>query len=342
MTTGSARRALRHDPARRRAGAGPLVLRRRPHADPPQARPARPALHRRGVAGRQPPRHGVLPPGDQGEARPRRARRLRDDPTGGGEGRGQRDPPRPPRRRDRDGVLRRQELGRPRREGAADRSGRGRGDGPRHREAPAWPGPPGVLRRRALLRRLPRERRLRGPRAGGRRRGGRRAPRALRHERRHASLGGRPDRGGGRRTSERRGPRDPHAQRHRMRGRLRTRGRRGRRAAGPGGRERLRRADRQRRHRADRGQPDPEDGRRLPAGGRRRASHRARALRRRGGQRRPRLPPAVRGPLRLHAQGRAARERCRPVQRGLRARRRRMPSATGAAWSPPTSAAPRP
>ncbi len=68
-------------------------------------------------------------------------------------------------------------------------------------------------------------------------------------------------------------------------------------------------------------------GCRLPARRRGGAPHRAGALRRRGGERRPGLPPAVRGPVRLHAQGRAARERRRPARRGVRARRR--PAAVG-------------
>ena len=43
----------------------------------------------------------------------------------------------------------------PRHRGAAHRPARGRGDGARLRRVPARAGPPGVLRRRALLRRVP-------------------------------------------------------------------------------------------------------------------------------------------------------------------------------------------
>ncbi len=218
------------------------------------------------------------------------------------------------------GHVRGQELGRPRREGAADRSRRRRRDGPGHGPPPPCAGTPRVLRCRALLRRLPRERRLRHPRARSRGRGGRRAARALRHERRHAPVGRHAHRGGGPRAGGRRPARDPHPQRRRLRGGLRPRRRRGRRPPGPGRRERLRRADRQRRHRADRREPRAEDGRRLPARGRGRAPDRSGALRRGGRQRRAGFAAAVRGPLRVHPQGGAARERRRPVQRGVRAR----------------------
>ena len=67
------RRALRHDAARRRPGAGSVLLRRGPDADPPQARPARPAVHRGRLAGREPARHGVLPPRREGDARSTRS-----------------------------------------------------------------------------------------------------------------------------------------------------------------------------------------------------------------------------------------------------------------------------
>ena len=57
----------------------------------------------------------------------------------------------------------------------------------RHRRVPARRGPPGVPRRRALLRRLPRQPRLRARGAARRRRGRRRGGRAVRHQRRDAA-----------------------------------------------------------------------------------------------------------------------------------------------------------
>ena len=57
----------------------------------------------------------------------------------------------------------------------------------------------------------------------------------------------------------------------------------------------------------------------LPEGAER-ATHRGRAFRGRGGEPRPGLAPAVRRPVRVHAQGRAARERRRPAGGGVRAR----------------------
>ena len=106
------------------------------------------------------------------------------------------------------------------------------------------PGPPRVLRRRALLRRLPERPGVRDARARGRRGGRRRAARALRHERRHAAVRRRA------RSSTRcaaqveHAARHPRAQRRRLRGReLADRGR-ARRVPGAGRRERLRRAHR--------------------------------------------------------------------------------------------------
>ena len=102
------------------------------------------------------------------------------------------------------------------------------------------------LRRRALLRRLPRRRRLRAgvPAGGGRRR--RRERHALRHQRLEPAGPGRGgDRGDGR-CAARGGGRDPHPQRPGVRGRqLPGRGRGGR-EPGAGNDERHRRAHRQR------------------------------------------------------------------------------------------------
>ena len=83
--------------------------------------------------------------------------------------------------------------------GAADHARRGRGDGRRLGRVPARPRPAGAVRRRALLRRLQAQPRVRpaGARGGGRE--GRQPRRAVRHQRRLAAARGRGDR--------RRGPR---------------------------------------------------------------------------------------------------------------------------------------
>ena len=72
-----------------------------------------------------------------------------------------------------DGVHRRQVLGLPRHRGAADHARRGRGDGGRLGRVPEGRRAAGVLRRRALLRRLQAQPRVRaaGARGGGRRSG---------------------------------------------------------------------------------------------------------------------------------------------------------------------------
>ena len=88
-------------------------------------------------------------------------------------------------------LPRRQGVGPPRHRGAPHGPGRGRGDGPRLDRVPARAGPPGVLRRRALLRRLPERPGVRARRAGLGRGGGRRASGPVRHERRHAAERGR-------------------------------------------------------------------------------------------------------------------------------------------------------
>ena len=116
------------------------------------------------------------------------------------------------------------------------------------------------LRRRALLRRLPRrpDVRDRVPARGAG--GGRREPDDVRHQRRVAAA---PDRRGGPRgaaCAARRRAGHPHAQRRRVRGReLAGGGRRGRRD-GPGDHERLRRALRQREPDLDHPEPAAEDG----------------------------------------------------------------------------------
>ena len=102
-------------------------------------------------------------------------------------------------------------------------------------------GPRGALRRRALLRRLEGEPRLRArlPAGGARRR--RPLGRALRHQRRHAAGRGRRDHPRGDRGRHPGRPaRHPHPRRHRQRGREHARRDRRRRAPGAGHAERPR------------------------------------------------------------------------------------------------------
>lgn len=101
--------------------------------------------------------------------------------------------------------------------GAAHDPRREPGDGPRHRLAPARAGPPGLRRLRALLRRLPRQPRVRQGRRPRRRRGRRRGD-PLRHQRRHAPRPG-PGRRRHRARRHRSPPRHPRPGRHRLRGR---------------------------------------------------------------------------------------------------------------------------
>ena len=147
--------AVRHHAARRRAGHRTVVLDRGPPADPAQDRPAGRALHRRGLARREPARHRVLQARDEGDAAARHAHVVRHDAQGGRAGRGQRGAARAARHRHRGRLPRGQVVGPARHRGAAHGSGRGRRDGARLDRVPARPGPARVLRRRALLRRVP-------------------------------------------------------------------------------------------------------------------------------------------------------------------------------------------
>ena len=85
----------------------------------------------------------------------RAAHRVRHDAAGRGARRGLAGAARPARRRHRGRLPRRQGVGPARHRGAAHRPRRGRRDGARLGRVPARAGPAGVLRRRALLRRLP-------------------------------------------------------------------------------------------------------------------------------------------------------------------------------------------
>ncbi len=179
---------------------------------------------------------------------------------------------------------------------------------------------PRRVRRRALLRRLAREPRLRDGDAPRRGRRGRRDGRPVRHERRLAPLADRGARRGGGR-GHRRAHRHPRARRHGLRRRELDRGGARRRRARAGHAERLRRAVRQREPLLDRAEPRAQDGPHVPAPWR---AGRADARRVAGrGDREPRARPArgVRRPQRLRAQGRRARRGHPPERALVRARR---------------------
>ena len=186
------------------------------------------------------------------------------------------------------------EVARPARRARAAHHARGEPrDGARHRRAPDRRGAAGVPRRRALLRRLPRQPRLRARGAADRVRGRGGGGRALRHQRRHAAglgrrRGRRRDRPGGR------AGRHPLPQRHRLRGRQHAVGGRRRRDPRAGHPQRVRRAHRQRRPR-ERGREPRAQARAPGAPGR--AAARGdpdRARRRRRDQRAAGVAPALR------------------------------------------------
>ena len=118
------------------------------------------------------------------------------------------------------GLPRRQDPRLPRRHRARRQP---RGEPREHRHLgplPEGQGPRGPVRRRALLRRLEGQPRLRARLPEGRARRRRPLGGALRHQRRHAAGRGRRDhRRGDRRRHPRRPARHPHPRRHRQRGR---------------------------------------------------------------------------------------------------------------------------
>ena len=192
--------ALRRHAARRHAGPRPHAVGRREGARRAQARRAGRPSHRGGLPVVEPQGARALRAAGPGALRARRHRRLRDDaPARCGGGRGRR--PARARRLLRAGVHdRRQDVGPAPREGRARRPRREPGHDRRVGGLPGAGGQAGGLRRRALLRRLPRRPRLRVglPARGGRR--GRRDGRPLRHQRLVAAAsGGRGDRRGARR-----------------------------------------------------------------------------------------------------------------------------------------------
>ena len=266
-------------------------------------------LHRGRLAGGEPQGHRVLPAG-RGRARPaqRQAGGVRRDPPGRREGRRRPAGRRAARQRRERGDAGR-EVARPaRRAGAADHARGEPRDDPRHRHPPARGGADGLPRRRALLRRLPRQPRLRarGAAHGVRRR--RRGDRAVRHQRRDAAGLGRRRRA--RRARERPGAgRHPLPQRHRLRGRQHPGRRRRRRDARAGHDQRVRRAHRQRRPGRGRRQPRAQAGQAGAAAGAARRGDPDRARGRRGHELPARVAAAVRRQLGVHAQGRPARQR---------------------------------
>ncbi len=314
-------RDLRHHPPRRLPTRGnlPQRVRQAPYRGPP--RRAGCGLHRRRLARGPAQGRRVLPPGPVG-ARPhqRHPGRLRFDPPTPDLG-GLRPPaPGAPRRRDRGDLHRRQGLGLPRDRGAAHRPGRGGADGGGEHRVPASPRPPGLLRRRTFLRRLPLRPRVRPRRRSGRPGGRGGTPRPLRHQRRHPpprDLGGGPP---GPCRPHRRRAGGPLPQRRRMCGRLLLGGGPGRRPADPRVCQRVRRTHGKRRPVHDHPRPGVEDGH---PGRRRRPAREARpdlASHRRSRQHRTRRPPALRGSVRLHPQSRPPHVGPRPPSRRLRAR----------------------
>ena len=172
------------------------------------------------------------------------------------------------------------------------------------------------VRRRALLRRLQAQPRVRaaGARSGGSQRS--RPPRAVRHERRVAAVRDRADRRRGRPAlPRRRHDRDPHPRRHRVRGGKRSR--RGRCRCGPGAGhdQRHRRAHRQLQPHDGHPEPVAEDGHRDDPADRMERLTSGRPPHRRARQRRAEPAGPVRGRLRVRAQGRPARERDREAVR---------------------------
>ena len=286
------------------------------------ARRARRADDRGRLPELQPEGRGALRLARRARAGARRRLRLRHDPAARGGG-GRR-----PGAPDRDRLLRagghpgRQDLGPPPGEGHQGLPRGEPGDDrrvgrllPRARQA-------GRLRRRALLRLLPRGPRVRAllPGGGDRRRGRERHP--LRHQRGEPAE---PGRGGdrGRRHPLRRPRRNrhPRPRRRGLRGRQQPRRGRRRGAHGAGDGERLRRALRQRQPDLGAARAAAEDGLRRRPGRQARDADRDGPLHRRALQ--PDAGPerALRRPQRLRPQGRHPRRRDRGRGALLRARR---------------------
>ena len=149
---------------------------------------ARRALDRGRLPPGEPEGRGVLPPGPHRvEAFDRAAGGVRFDPSSRGQGRRGPHAAGAGRVRRAHGVHRGQELRLPRDRSTADHPRRGRGHGVGLREVPGGIRHAGVLRRRALLRRLQAQSRVRTAGPGGCGHQRRVVPRAVRHQRRFAA-----------------------------------------------------------------------------------------------------------------------------------------------------------
>ena len=291
-------RDLRHDAARRVAARGHLAHRRRQAAHRRAARLARRRTTSR-AAGRAPtPRTTSSSAGAvRAAARHEHARGVRLDPAGEGQGRLRRHAAPPRQGRHAHGVHRRQVVGLPRDRGARTTLDEGVAMVADSVEFLRGRRPRGVLRRRALLRRLPAQPRVRlrvleaAAQAAPTRlvlcdtNGG-----TLPHEVERDRARGR------RRTSaptsvDRRAP----PRRRRLRGGQRARRRARRRDAGAGHDQRLRRAHRQLQPHDDHPQPHAEDGRRDDPGRPARAAHAGGPPRRRAGEHGAQPAGALRG-----------------------------------------------
>ena len=165
---------LRHHPARRQPGRGRILLAGGQAQHRAAARRDRRPLHRGRLAGLERQGSRLLPRRPRRAAQPGADRRVRLDAARGRAVRGRCPDRGAARSRDAGRHHRRQELGSARASRAGDHAGREPGDDRGERPLSARAGPPRLLRRRALLRRLQGQP---GIRAGDHRRGrARRAP----------------------------------------------------------------------------------------------------------------------------------------------------------------------
>ena len=309
---------LRHDAPGRHPGRGRVLLHGGQGAPGPAAGRAGRPLHRGRLAGLEPEGHAVLPPDPRRAAQARAGGGVRRDPAGRRRRRGGPEPPGPRRGAHPGGDDLRKVLALPRHARPPDDPAREPPDDPGLGGVPRPARRGGRVRRRALLRRVQARPRLcAGDPARGRARR-RPLPRALRHQRRHAPLGGGRDRARDAAACPD-AARDPRPQRRGVRRReLAGRGRRGR-GARPGDAQRVRGALRERqpgvghpeRHAEARARGDP--------GGPPSRAARRRAVRLRAGEPDALAEPAVRGRLGVRPQGRDARVGGPQASRDLRA-----------------------
>ena len=163
-------RDLRHDAARRESARRHLADRRRQVPHRRAARLARRRLHRGGLAGRQPEGRRDVPARAAGARSSTTSTLVAFGSTRQVKGKVDSDDTlrHLARGRHLDRVHRREVVGLPRGRGAADHARRGCRDGRRLGRVPARRRARGVLRRRALLRRLPPQSRVQPARARGR------------------------------------------------------------------------------------------------------------------------------------------------------------------------------